>query len=543
MGPDSARSLRVAVVVPAKKYPGLAGPLWVQRYGPLQVASVAARAGYPVRLFNEELGTGVNVLELAHQYDVAGFSCKTSAMTRAEEIACALKSEASRAGRSVVTVLGGEHISMGGSSRPSKMFDYTLRGEAEEAFVALLNLLASRPGGARNGAQQSLGGHHTCERFDNVPDLSLCPEYMETVRTFMFRRFPLLWMILKKRAPIMTFQGSRGCPYNCSFCPSPSQLQSKVYRRRSLESSVACLREHAGITGIQHVMFEDPTAALPFSAESRLFFKNLADNPTGLKYAVLVRADLCRDVELLEIMKAAGVRNLSVGIESLSDKTLGDFGKRISRDMTRKAIDVFHRHGFTITGLFIAGYDTDEPDCFEEMRTFIRETGIEKWRVTSLSQMPESEGQFMPAHRYFLWDEFKAFGRDAADYFNGEFVMFYPKSMKPSTLQKRMMEFNLSASTFPDLVRLVLKKKSLAVLRQRVLNNFAQNMAAKEIAASRYFEMIREIEGRFYEERDGRAQLKEDSLLRRYRERKGIQGPFNSGGDEIFPAAALVKSY
>ena len=56
--------LRVAIVVPAKTFLCLAGSLWAQRYGPLQVASIAQQAGYFVRLFNEELGLKVSAEEL-----------------------------------------------------------------------------------------------------------------------------------------------------------------------------------------------------------------------------------------------------------------------------------------------------------------------------------------------------------------------------------------------------------------------------------------------------------------------------------------------
>jgi hypothetical protein len=50
---------------------------------------------------------------------------------------------------------------------------------------------------------------------------------------------------------------------------------------------------------------------------------------------------------------------------------------------------------------------------------------------------------------------------------------------------------------------------------------------AKEIAASRYLEMIREVEGEFYPERDDSEQLQEYRLLKRYQTRaqeRGING-------------------
>jgi MoaA/NifB/PqqE/SkfB family radical SAM enzyme len=120
----------------------------------------------------------------------------------------------------------------------------------------------------------------------------------------------------------------------------------------------------------------------------------------------LVRADLCEDARLLELMKEAGVTNLSVGIESLSDQTRSDFKKKISQNIIKKSIDIFHEHGFTIIALFIVGYDTDDLDTFQRIRHFISETGIEKWRISPLSQTLESTDEFMAAHRCFLWDEF-----------------------------------------------------------------------------------------------------------------------------------------
>jgi hypothetical protein len=59
---------------------------------------------------------------------------------------------------------------------------------------------------------------------------------------------------------------------------------------------------------------------------------------------------------------------------------------------------------------------------------------------------------------------------------------------------------------------------------QRVGNNLAQRMVQKEIAASKYLEMIQEVEGEFYLERDGSEQLQEYRLLKRYQARAQERG-------------------
>jgi anaerobic magnesium-protoporphyrin IX monomethyl ester cyclase len=515
----SSPKLRVAIVIPAKKLLCLGGLLWMQRYGALQVASVVRNAGYAVRLFNEELGMRVSAERLAQEFDVVGFSCKSSALTRAEELAEVIKEEALELGREVITILGGEHISMGGDSRRSPHFDYALRGESEGAFVALLKALESEEHEAAKGFQTAPGDPCICRYFDNIPDLSLVSGYQATVRGFLFRHLPLLWTLKNRMLPMLTFQGTRGCPYNCSFCPTPRYLQGNDYRRRSVESALDYLKEHIALSGIRRVLFEDPTAALPFNKESHQFFEALAQSPVSMKATILVRADLYEDRKLLEVMKAAGVTNLSVGIESLSDRVRSDFKKKTSYDTIRKSLDTFHELGFSITGLFIVGYDTDDRDCFQRIHQFINETGIEKWKASPLTQMPEVSDQFLPAHRYFLWDEFKPFGRQMIDYGNGECVIFFPRHMKPSTLQKEMMEFNRSAASLRDLARLFGKRRNIDSLLGRVGNNLAQRMVQSEIAASHYFQMVEELEKPFYVECDGRVELQEMRLLRRYQER------------------------
>jgi radical SAM superfamily enzyme YgiQ (UPF0313 family) len=520
MNQGSFFKLRVAIVVPAKKFLSLGGLLWTQRYGPLQVASVVRDAGYVVRLFNEELGLRVSAEQLAQEFDVVGFSCKSSALTRAEELAEAVKSVAKEQGRRVVTVLGGEHVSMGGDSRLSPQFDYMLCGESEEAFVALLKAIESAEGEAGEVFHASLEKHHTCGCFNNIPDLSLVVGYDGTTRGFFFRHLPLLWTLKQGQLPVLTFQGTRGCPYNCTFCPTPRYLQGNGYRRRSIESGLAFLQEHIARSGIRRVMFEDPTAALPFDEECQRFFEALARSPLSMKASMFVRADLCEDRRMLELIRAAGVTNLSIGIESLSDRARHDFKKRTSLDTIRKSVDVFHEYGFNITALFIVGYDTDDMDSLQRIHEFINETGIEKWKATPLSQMPEAPGQFLPAHRYFLWDEFSRFGQDVVDYANGEYAIFFPKHMKPSTLQKKIMEFSCSATSLGDLVRLFRKRKNFASVFLRLGNNLAQGKVQREIAASKYFEMVQEVEAPFYLSSNGKEKLHEELLMRRYQKRQ-----------------------
>jgi len=532
-GPSSPH--RIAIVVPAKRLQFLAGLLWIQRYGPLQVASCLRDAGYRVQLFNEELGARVTAAELAAEYDIVGFSSKTCAMSRATQLARQVKAEAAALGRAVTTILGGEHACMCAGAQLPECFDHVLAGEAEEFCVALVNALQQGDNGSIETLTHGAAGElRTCRSFDNIPDLSLVAGYKQTTSSFLFRYARPLWIAKNRRFPMLSFQGSRGCPYGCAFCPTPSYLQGRHYRRRSGESAAACLKEHIAYSGISRVMFEDPTAALPFDPESHQFFSCLAKHAIPMRASVLVRIDLCHDRELLTIMRAAGVTNLSIGIESLSDETRRDFKKKISDATILQSIDVFRQYGFSLTGLFIVGYDTDDLNSFDRIERFIHQTGIERWRVSPITQMPEADGQFMPAYRFFLWDELDRFGRDLIDYTNGEFVLFFPMRLKPSELQQKIFQFNRSSTSFAGALKMFPKRRQLMPLLQRCGHNLAHQLTDRQPAIADFIRMLREVEGPFYAQSNGRLQLNEE-LLRERIQRRGPGRPCH----ERSPAAAI----
>lgn len=532
--PTPPSPLKVAVIVPAKKINCLGSFLWVQRYGPLQVAGLAREAGYDVKLFNEEIGCAICPQTIASTYDVVGLSAKTCAISRAEEIVRSIELAATRINRKITFVLGGEHASMSNGGRISKRFDFVLPGESEAAFVHLLDSM--RPGSETEAPQQDRcpeNGFFQCKTFDNVPDVHLVEGYEKTVSSWLFRYLPGLWSIKNRQIPYASFQGSRGCPYNCSFCPTPKYLQGQHYRRRSVASAVTYLRMQVAEHGIRRVIFEDPTSAIPFDERAHRFFGAIARSRIPIRATVLVRSDLCEDTKLLATMKSAGVANLSIGVESMSESTRRAFKKKTSSAMLSRSMEVFHRFGFSVTGLFIVGYDTEGLECFDRIRQFIEQTGIAKWRVSPLCQTPEVSGQFLPPHRIFLWNELERFGHDSADFMNGEYVFFFPRNIRPSDLQRGIWKFNQGLSSWRSLVRLYTRHKRMRPLALRLGNNMAQRWVQREVFASNYIKMLEIVEAPFYRRR-GRGWIIDEAFLEaRYREKE--KAVANTLRNQLFP--------
>lgn len=87
--------------------------------------------------------------------------------------------------------------------------------------------------------------------------------------------------------------------------------------------------------------------------------------------------NLADDISLMDLMAAAGFREVFIGIESPEEDSLRETGKvqNRSRDLAASVRSI-HRAGLQVQGGFIVGFDSDPPDIFEKQIRFIQESGI-----------------------------------------------------------------------------------------------------------------------------------------------------------------------
>jgi len=157
--------------------------------------------------------------------------------------------------------------------------------------------------------------------------------------------------------------GSRGCPYDCSFCGAArSANQGESWRMRSGANILAELEALRTLHGVDAVRFvDDLFLAHPRFMRSCLgLFEeaNVADSfvwdATG-RINVLSRADDA----LLDQMVRAGCREVALGVESGSERLLKYMGKRITPAMTELAVERLTRRGIHVKGYFILGFPTE----------------------------------------------------------------------------------------------------------------------------------------------------------------------------------------
>ena len=150
----------------------------------------------------------------------------------------------------------------------------------------------------------------------------------------------------------MVLEGTRGCPYPCTFCSRV--IQGRQYRRKTAtqlghEVEIA-VREH----GVKSIYFID----LEFTGSAEIaegISQYMLDHEIRVPWCCQTRADLV-DESLLTLMKRAGCRLLHLGVEAGSPRIARNVRKQITIDEQRRAVALARRLGIETLCFFLLGY-------------------------------------------------------------------------------------------------------------------------------------------------------------------------------------------
>lgn len=167
--------------------------------------------------------------------------------------------------------------------------------------------------------------------------------------------------------------GSRGCPYNCTFCGAAVSANPDVkIRVRDPEDIIGELDALHGEYGVTAFRFVDDL----FLGASRVITTQMAAftrhgigerfvwDATG-RINVL---DRLGDTEL-DLLVRNGLREVALGIESGSDRILSAMDKRIDARMTERVVRRLVEHGIGVKGYFILGFPGETQ---EDIRATVR---------------------------------------------------------------------------------------------------------------------------------------------------------------------------
>ena len=238
----------------------------------------------------------------------------------------------------VIIILGGPHAIAAGNEifEECSAIDLVIQGEGEDSLVKLLNgePLHTIPGViARHAIEAS-------------------PLYVPlNITKIAFPRYHKF--ALEKYGNIINIASSRGCVYKCTFCGAPKFL-GKKWRAFSVSRMIEEFEYWYG-RYYRNFYFSDSLFALD---KQRVIDFCAYIVESGYKDVVFTvdgaRADHLT-LEVLQHMKKANVRFLTIGVESVNDKTLEFFQKGETFNQIDTAISIADSLGFDITVYLIIG--------------------------------------------------------------------------------------------------------------------------------------------------------------------------------------------
>lgn len=220
--------------------------------------------------------------------------------------------------------------------------------------------------------------------IDFLADLESGAEIKKVYQTSEFadiRQSPLpdLSVVDINKYECMTVQYSRGCPFHCEFC-NVTALLGHVPRIKTVTQIIAEL-DQLYYAGWRHnVFFVDDNFIGNKKYLKEEMLPALIDwrkDKAGFNFITEASINLADDTELMTLMSQAGFVDVFIGIETPNESSLAECNKKqnAKRDLVHN-VNTIQRHGMQVMAGFIVGFDNDPPEIFNQMVSFIQDSGI-----------------------------------------------------------------------------------------------------------------------------------------------------------------------
>lgn len=478
---------KVSFISPDLPYWNLVTHAVFPEYGMPLVATIVRNAGYDVKAYVEHIGP--IQWDQVMESDVVCFHAFSSTMPKTIEYINKIKAVRP----DMPIIIGGTHASV--MSEDSLQYcDLVVRKEGDETLPEVLETWNNGGDLSKvlgitywdDGKVKNNPDRPFVQDFETIPDLELIHGYMNWPWWKLLGKLKMRWQLL---------QTSRGCPYDCSFCIAPREL-GRGYRLRSIDSIIEDIKYQQKLVGTKYFFIVDNHFTVKRDRTKELLNRIIEEkiNWYGICFT---RMEVARDEELLTLLKKAQINTLYMGLESFDNNVLKMLNKAQTQEGLRKSLAAIKAHGLRVLGSFVMGCDEDSVETIRSTIDSAIEVDVDYVALFPLSGYPEYNSPNIPIERFFLpsWDRL-----------DGTFVMFLPKHMKPSTLQR---EINRAYKKFygPKQIFRRFREGDIWCGLKRI----AYSYWAWEIrrSTSKWIKYLESVEGQYYDENE---QLIEEKL-------------------------------
>lgn len=342
---------------------------------PLGIAYIAAQArekGYNVKFIDlGEFSVNQDLIKNIPYGDVYGITSSFLDLKVSHYVAFLLKS---RNPESII-VIGGPGPTSSPELIDKSYFDAIILGEGENAFIDLLKDYET------TGKTNFFYSAALLDNLDNLP-------------------FPARDLFKIKGGRIFSFgysyEGetstglitSRGCPYNCSYCATNATWKSKV-RFRSAENILNEIEECVNKYNIRQFRIQDDNFTLDKKRVEEIC-KAIIKRNLNIHWRCSTSSSLV-DIELLNLMKKAGCKEISFGAESGDPDVLKLLNRKQNPETISRSVENAHKAGIKVRLFFMVGLPgTTKKTAYRDIE-FLKRTKPDALNLAIYTPYPGSD--------------------------------------------------------------------------------------------------------------------------------------------------------
>ena len=265
------------------------------------------------------------------------------------------------------TMIGGSHASFWDENalQESPALDIVVRREGEATFLELLNKLSQN-----QPLEGTLGSTH--RNKDGTITRNPDRPFIENLDELPFPAYHLLPLTAFHRMgkTVFPLTTSRGCVYWCDFC-STVRMFGRGYRMRSPKNVVDEMEKLQNTYGESQFTFYDDAFTVN-QERTEKFCEELKARKLNVHWDCETRVDMVTQ-GLLKTMRDAGCMAVWFGVESGSERILGQMNKKIKLDQTRLAFKTAQKLGLMTIASAVIGFPSETEETAWETINFIKE--------------------------------------------------------------------------------------------------------------------------------------------------------------------------
>jgi anaerobic magnesium-protoporphyrin IX monomethyl ester cyclase len=276
----------------------------------------------------------------------------------------------------ILTITGGQHFTATAeeSLRQYPEIDVIIRGEGEETLAELVSdadrkTVYTHVQGLSFRQKDRIVHNPARPLIENLEELPY-PGYHFVEDTMQKYHFAAM---AGRDVPYALIEGSRGCPFECTFCTQWQHWQGK-WRTKSAKR-IADEIEFCYVNfGSRFIwLTDDNFGAGPRAGEiaDEIIKRKMTED---LTWFVQARCDdIVADKDVLPKLRKSGLSWVLLGVENHADSTLQSFKKGIKRHDAELAVKLLKENGIFAHAMFIIGERKDSVQSISGLRRFADE--------------------------------------------------------------------------------------------------------------------------------------------------------------------------